>query len=380
LRGFADLRAGSRTQSDPAHSKSLTLGELRLQAHYVRAFKPVAFDGKLDLVFDAVTEEVEFDLRQLNLTFRPGKSLDLRLGRQIITWGTGDLIFINDLFPKDWQSFLSGRDDAYLKAPSNSLRLGWFAGKVSVDAVVTPRFEPDRYITGERLSFWDPFAGEFRGDDPPIAVDEPDDPEIALRVYGSAGSYELAGYGYRGFWKSPSGVDPVAGVVTFPELSVWGASGRGPLGPGIGNVEVGYYDSREDRNGRDPFVSNSEFRFLAGYELELAREFTGGFQYYVEHMFDYDAYRSTFPTDDPPRRELPAARAELGDRGSVALRGRRQRLRRSRRRHLLRSVHQQHQRLRRGALADLKRYSDSCQASVSKSGTVSHGFGGWSQS
>jgi hypothetical protein len=126
---------------------------------------------------------------------------------------------------------------------------------------------------------------------------------IALRIYGSAGSFELAGYGYRGFWKSPAGVDPVAGVVTFPELSVWGASGRGPLGPGIGSVELGYYDSREDRSGRDPFVSNSEFRFLAGYELELAREFTGGFQYYVEHMLDYDAYRSTFPTDDPPRRE-----------------------------------------------------------------------------
>ncbi|MFW6031595.1 MAG: hypothetical protein ACOC9T_03300, partial [Myxococcota bacterium] len=32
--------------------------------------------------------------------------------------GTGDLVFLNDLFPKDWRSFLLGRDLDYLKAPS----------------------------------------------------------------------------------------------------------------------------------------------------------------------------------------------------------------------------------------------------------------------
>ncbi len=34
--------------------------------------------------------------------------LDLRLGRQIITRGVGDLVFINDVFPKDWSAFFPG--------------------------------------------------------------------------------------------------------------------------------------------------------------------------------------------------------------------------------------------------------------------------------
>jgi hypothetical protein len=303
LHGFVEARVGPRIHNDPAHSKDFTLAEIRLQAAYDRAWKHLSLDVKGDLILDAVLEKVETDLRQLRLTLRPADAVDLQVGRQIMTWGNGDLLFINDLFPKDWQSFFIGRDEEYLKAPSNALRVGWFAGRVSLDLVYTPKFEPDRYIRGERISFWDPVGGGFRGDDMQLSVDVPDDPfsddEIAARIYGNVGSYEIAGYGYTGFWKSPSGFDPLTMQATFPELDVWGGSVRGPLGPGIGNVEVGYYDSRDDPDGGNPLVSNSEFRLLAGYELELARELTGGFQYYLEHMLDHDRYLESLPGGEP---------------------------------------------------------------------------------
>jgi hypothetical protein len=303
LHGFVQASVGPRIHSDPVQSKEFTLAEIRLQAAYDRAWKHVSLDVKGDLVLDAVLEKVETDLRQLRLTFRPAGSVDLQLGRQVMTWGTGDLLFINDLFPKDWQSFFIGRDEEYLKAPSNALRAGWFAGQVSLDLVYTPKFTPDRYIRGERISFWDPVGGGFRGEDMPLGVDLPDEPftddEIAARIYGNVGSYEIAGYGYKGFWKSPGGFDPVTMLATFPALDVWGASARGPLGPGIGNVEVGYYDSRDDPDGGDPFVRNSELRLLAGYELELGRELTGGFQYYLEHMLDHERYLGSLPGGEP---------------------------------------------------------------------------------
>ena len=41
----------------------------------------------------------------------------------------------------------------------------------------------------------------------------------------------------------------------------------------------------------DPLIKNSEFRFLMGYERELAKNFTAAFQYYLEHMIDYDNYK-----------------------------------------------------------------------------------------
>ncbi len=66
--------------------------------------------------------------------------------------------------------------------------------------------------------------------------------------------------------RAPAASTPRPARATFPALSVYGASGAGQLAGGIGNVEVGYYDSRDDRDGDDPFVNNSQLRFLAGYE------------------------------------------------------------------------------------------------------------------
>jgi hypothetical protein len=82
---------------------------------------------------------------------------------------------------------------------------------------------------------------------------------------------------------------------TFPKLSVYGASVRGPVLNGIGNVEVAYYDSREDRDGTDPYNPNDQFRFLIGYEQELATELTGGFQYNIERTLDYDELLANAP-------------------------------------------------------------------------------------
>jgi hypothetical protein len=295
LNGFVEARVGPRIGSDPAHDEEFTLGEARMQLAWERTFEHVTVDAKGDVILDAVLDEIDTDVRTLRLTFRPAQSLDLRVGRQVTTWGTGDLLFINDLFPKDWQAFFIGRDEEYLKAPSTSVRLGWFPGKVNVDLVYTPEFEPDRYIRGERISFWDPAAAAFRGNASPVIADTPDDDEVAIRLHGNAGSFEIAGYGYRGYWKSPAGMDATTGRSTFPALDVWGASVRGPLGPGIGNVEVGYLDSRDDPDGANPLVNNGQARLLAGYELELASELTGGFQYYVERLLDHEAYVANLP-------------------------------------------------------------------------------------
>lgn len=244
-------------------------------------------------------EEAKVDLREANAAFTPFNFMDLKVGRQILTWGTGDYIFINDLFPKDFNSFFLGRDDEYLKAPSDALKTSFYTKVVNLDFVYTPGFDPDRFINGERLSYFNPQLGRLAGED---AIIEPqkrkewfEDSEIALRLYRDIKGYGLALYGYHGFWKSPLGFDPQAGQATFPHLSVYGASIRGKIWKGIGNVEMGYYDSRDDRGGKDPFVPNSQFRFLTGYEQELAKDFTAGVQYYLEQTIDYGAYKNTLP-------------------------------------------------------------------------------------
>lgn len=310
LRGFTELRAGVWTRSNPVEP-DLPLAEARAQADLGGDYRGVTFQLTADLVadFEAPRHDLDLrrgegwlDLREAWLGGSPMDWLDLRLGRQISTWGTGDYLFINDLFPKDWQSFLLGRDDAYLKAPGDALRASLFTHLVNAEVIYTPVFAPDRFITGERLSIFDAASGRIEGEDRPVNADIPDGGELALRLYRLIGDMELAAYAYHGYWKSPAGQTP-DGRAAFPGLNVLGASARKPILGGIAKVEVGYYHSRDDPSGTDPRTRNSEWRALVGYEREVARELTASVQAYAEQMRHHPAYRRSLPPGTPARDE-----------------------------------------------------------------------------
>ncbi len=273
LYGFWEVRAGVRIDYDPAQP-DLSIAESRLQLETEKTLGDLFFESTADIYLDGVTEEPDADLRKLSVTLRPAESVDIRVGRQVLTWGTGDMLFINDLFPKDWQSFFTGRDVEYLKAPSNSIRVGLFSSTANIDLVYTPKFTPDRYITGERISYWDPMSRAHAGKNDRLQTDRPDawfdEDEWAVRIHRTFGATELALYAYDGYWKSPGGqrLFPIEAV--FPRLGVYGASVRGTIGKAVVNAEAGYYDSRDDNNGSDPFINNGELRLLVGYERELA--------------------------------------------------------------------------------------------------------------
>lgn len=291
--GFVETRWGVRLVDDE-NEDTLSLGEARVQVQLDRDFDSFLVQFKGDLLADAVTEELEADIRNLSLSFSPSDVVDIKLGRMVSTWGTGDLVFINDMFPKDWQSFFTGRDDEYLKQASNSIRTGLFLGDYTIDVVYTPSFQGSEFVSGERLSYFHPNAGQIVGQNMIMADDKPDeyfkDDETAVRLSKSFGGVETALYAYTGFWQEPEGMDASTGKAIYPRLNVWGASARSPILGGIGNIEIGYYDSFDDDDGLNPYIRPSEYRFLVGFERELANELTGGFQYYMEAIDEYDNY------------------------------------------------------------------------------------------
>ena len=307
--GFWDTRVGVRTRNDP-YEKTFSMAETRLQLELSKAMDALAFDLMLDFVYDPIlndygidltTGDGWLDLRKASVSARPLSFMDVKVGRQILTWGAGYLIFLNDMFPKDWNAFFIGRDTEYLKAPSDAVKVSVFSDLVNLDMVYMPVFESDRYIDGRRLSHYLATLGRRAGRDA-IVRDVPrdrwfTDDEIAWRAYQTAGGVELALYGYYGYWKSPAGVEPTPPFrATFPPLTVYGASIRGNLGRGIANAEVAYYDGR---NGRDPYVRNSEFRLLLGYEQEIAKELTLGVHYYLEQVNHFKAYLESLPPGAP---------------------------------------------------------------------------------
>jgi len=303
--GFYEVRGGYRLQNDK-YEKDMSIMEGRLQFDLFSYFDWGDVKVKGDVFGDMVTEEGDFDLREANVFTRPTEFMDLKVGRQILTWGTGDLIFINDMFPKDWQSFFIGRDTEYLKAPSDAAKVSLFGDWANLDIAYTPRFDHDRYINGQRISYWNSNLGRTAGQDAVVYTDKPDewfrDSEIAARLYKNIDNYELAFYGYRGYWKSPGGQNATMTQAIFPDLNVYGTSLRGSVGKGIGNAEIGYYESADDTSGKDPMINNSEMRYLIGYTREIAQDFTMGLQYYIEQMLDYDQYKRNLPAG--PARDM----------------------------------------------------------------------------
>ncbi|MFQ6040692.1 MAG: hypothetical protein ACE5PV_07540, partial [Candidatus Poribacteria bacterium] len=291
-----------------AHEKDLIFGDERTQLELSRfsAAGNASISAKLDLYRDAISGIAKINVREAYLDLSFWK-FDWRIGRQIITWGLGDLTFINDTFPKDWVALLSGQPLQYLKIGSDALNVSFHPGFIEAQAIVVPFFEPDNLPTGERLFFYNPL--------PPVSKMSLVLPklqfenfEAAGRLYRTLWKFDLTLYGYRGFFRMPAvkNFEPNASEMTlfYPELGVYGASAQGNLLGGIVNLEGGYYDFVDDRGGDNPFVENPQARFLAGYQRAFGADLTIGAQYYGEAMLKYDEYERTLLSGFPKRDQI----------------------------------------------------------------------------
>src|SRR3990172_9880335 len=207
LHGFVEVATGLRVVEDSTQPKALVLGEGRVQLELYQEWEggPRLF-LKTDFLGDVADEAVKVDLREGYVDYSPLPNLDLRVGRQIITWGTGDFLFINDVFPKDYISFFIGRQPQYLKLASDALKASLFIDALSVDLVAIPFFTADNVLAGERLSFFDGITNQIVGKDATFVLTEPTrtlaNTEWAVRLLRLFGSYEVALYGFKGFFHS----------------------------------------------------------------------------------------------------------------------------------------------------------------------------------
>ena len=169
LGGFVEGLVAPRVVRSSASASEFAAAEARFRLNLDATHEIASARFRGDVYADGVDGRVWFDIRDASIFVRGGNWFSMRFGRQVLTWGTGDFLFLNDLFPKDFNSFFIGRADEYLKAPSNSVQTTFMMKKVGLDLIWTPIFEPDRFINGERLSFFNPLTGEIQGDRSPFS-------------------------------------------------------------------------------------------------------------------------------------------------------------------------------------------------------------------
>jgi hypothetical protein len=262
---------------------------------------------KTDISYDHVDEIDGVELKEGFVDFTAEK-WDTRIGRQVITWGLGDLIFINDIFPKDYEAFFSGRPLEYLKKGVDGVKIGIYPSFASAELIVIPFFEPNNFPDSKRFHMFDPMPSvtNRKKEEPSTKIDNT---EIALRIYRDLAGFDSSIYFYKGFFRQPSMLPdsmtaPSKITLFYPELSVYGASLQGRMLDGVVSFEAGYYDSREDRDGTDPMTPNSQTKFLIGYQRQLWEDFTIGLQYFGEYMHDYSEYEKNLPSGFPQEKKL----------------------------------------------------------------------------
>src|SRR3989338_6033145 len=283
-----------------AKRHELMLGEERgrLEGSYYPSNAKVGFDVKADVFHDWAEDSWGVDLREGYMDYLIDK-FDVSIGRQIVTWGVGDLLFINDVFPKDWEAFYSGRPLDYLKQSVYTGKLNLYTDLISAEFIVIPHFTPDNIPSVGRFFFFDPYPNIMNRE-----VEKPKtvfgNTEYALRMYESLAGADLSAYAYKGFYRDPAMradnfISPTTISHFYPELAVYGASFQKNALGGVVSAEYGYYDSIDDRNGKSPGIENSQSRLLIGYQKAFQNDLTIGLQYYGELMSQYKEYKANLP-------------------------------------------------------------------------------------
>jgi hypothetical protein len=309
--GFAQVNYAARVSGAPCPPSGpcdFLLGDERFQLKAEGASEQgrSSFAAKVDLFQDALQDRSGIEVREVFVDLT-GKRAALRVGRQIVTWGVGDLLFANDVFPKDWVALFTGRPMEYLKVGSDALKLDLHPGGIEAEIVVLPFFQPDRYPTGDRLLLPDPFPpGLPRLEEKKRRSLE--NVELAGKLSRYVSDWSLSLYGARTFYRSPAMAldDPATPSVVrtfYPRLNTCGASAAGSLLGGVVGLEGAYLDAEDDRAGTNPAVENSMVKMLAGYSYPVWRDATLGLQGYSEWLLDYGAYQATLPVGFPPRHE-----------------------------------------------------------------------------
>lgn len=287
LNGFVESGFSPRlTKNDLLKNNDFVTAETRLQLSYSHFGENTESFFKIDFVNDQLkptksSSQNEINLREASVKFSPLPFLDVKAGRQILTYGVGDLLFVNDVFPKDWNSFFAGRDLEYLKNPNDAIKFSVFSDFADLDFILIPVFEPDKLPEVERFTFWN--GKELSTT--PLQTQKPaktfENCELSARFSKNVFNYQTNFYFYKGFWKTPKAFDGTANFY-FPKADVYGTSFRGQLFSGIFAGEFGFYNSKQDKNGNNPLIENSSYRYLINFEKEIIADLTGNVQFYSE--------------------------------------------------------------------------------------------------
>lgn len=301
--GFAQLRSVERAGLAPRCALSgchamvdEALAEVLLEGRMTE-HSPLAL--RVDALRDAISGDQQVSVREATVAWRGVADADIKLGRQIITWGVSDYFYVNDIFPKNYDEFFTGASVDRIKVPVDAAHLTWH-GPAEFDVVISTS-KADRSPSPARF-----VAMGAASTAVPDAQARDSGVDAALKVSANVGRWDVAAY--AAIMKSRERRDFAdAQGLHFdrPRLRHLGASLTGNVASGVLWMEAALRHVDAGRVGVvDRMFLGSSAKFIVGYSRDLADEVTASAQLQVETALDRGRYEQSLAPGVRPVAQL----------------------------------------------------------------------------
>jgi hypothetical protein len=306
------FRTGSKSACAGVEGCSVMVNEQRVQL--LGEWQPVqglASTLRVDALHDGAAGGSTVLVREAYVDGAIAKQVEIRAGRQVITWGVADYLFVNDIFPKNYDAFFTGKPFDHMKEAVDAVKLNAVAGEMEIE-VVAARPDQDGM----------PSQGRFISAAlPPGMLAAPagrHGTDFAARIAGRFGRWDTAAYAARYHSREPGlYMVPKAGLAwEMQPTRHFGVSATASAGNGVVLAEAAYIDTDLKSGNMNRYTFGRQVKALAGYSADFGDDLNASLQYHLERSLDYSAYvNSLAPQAAPTSRE----RQTLYARGSKKL-------------------------------------------------------------
>ena len=282
LTGFVQTRQVERGHSLPVCGEiagcSAMAQEVLGELLYERRFgERVSATARVEAYHDGAISEGAVKLREGFTDWSPTSVLNLKLGRQVLTWGVSDYLYVNDVFPKNYDAFFTGAGFDRMKEPVDAARLAVHATTADFEAVLSRS-------KGDKMPNADRFVGMAMAK-PAVADDGANHgADVALKASTHASGWDVAAYGAlfesreERLYMGSSGLRS-----DRPRTRHLGLSMAGNFAGGL----VWSEGAIRNTHGNQTSVVNRQFlpsayKLIGGYSREVGQEITASAQLQLE--------------------------------------------------------------------------------------------------
>lgn len=189
----------------------------------------------------------------------------MRIGKQIITWGIADTLYLNDIFPKNWHAFYTGMPIDYLKLAVEAAKFNIFFADTSFELIIN-NFIPDEL---PNTSFFN-----LPNQEGQLSRKQ----EYGLKHSGFIKNKDYSIYLARSHVRTA--IRHSNNTFLHPSYFMLGGNISSPLAKGILGVEMSMY-----RKINNPALqkTDNQFKLLTAYTMALKSDSSLSLQNYISY-------------------------------------------------------------------------------------------------